>query len=213
MSLSATNGASSSPSSPTIRSGRGSCGGCGLIHTHLKGEPLSEDDLTDLAMLRLDLIAALQLAPAPCSPCHPDRLPRSVPRCQDPLQGGAPCPLGRFRLDFAAFVESLEESLEKGVKTGQEVQGGEERGILISVTDLAAGGGGGFHRRAEGTGPHRRGRGARYGDPAAAPVQPALPDGGREDAGGGDPRAPPRGHPARLRPGADSRPRSVPSRP
>jgi GTP-binding protein HflX len=33
--------------------------GLRLIHTHLKSEPLSQDDLTDLALLRLDLVAAI----------------------------------------------------------------------------------------------------------------------------------------------------------
>ena len=33
------------------------------IHTHLKGEPLSQDDLTDLALLRLDRMAAVQVTP------------------------------------------------------------------------------------------------------------------------------------------------------
>jgi GTP-binding protein HflX len=30
-----------------------------LVHTHLKSEPLTKDDLTDLALLRLDLVAAI----------------------------------------------------------------------------------------------------------------------------------------------------------
>src|SRR5437762_7185565 len=33
-----------------------------LVHTHLYGEPLTRDDLTDLTRLRLDLIATVQLA-------------------------------------------------------------------------------------------------------------------------------------------------------
>ncbi len=33
--------------------------GLRLVHTHLKGEQLTRDDLTDLALLRLDLVAAL----------------------------------------------------------------------------------------------------------------------------------------------------------
>jgi len=39
---------------------------CGLrcIHTHLSSEPLTEDDLTDLALLRLDLMAALDVLPS-----------------------------------------------------------------------------------------------------------------------------------------------------
>ena len=35
--------------------------GLRLVHTHLKGEPLNHDDLTDLALLRLDLVAAIQV--------------------------------------------------------------------------------------------------------------------------------------------------------
>ncbi|HEX9078048.1 MAG TPA: GTPase HflX, partial [Desulfuromonadaceae bacterium] len=33
--------------------------GLRLIHTHLKGEEITEDDITDLSLLRLDLLAAL----------------------------------------------------------------------------------------------------------------------------------------------------------
>ena len=37
--------------------------GIRCIHTHLKAEPLSHDDLTDLSLLRLDLMAVLTLTP------------------------------------------------------------------------------------------------------------------------------------------------------
>ena len=37
--------------------------GLRLIHTHLKNEPVSEDDLTDLSLLRFDLLAALLFVP------------------------------------------------------------------------------------------------------------------------------------------------------
>jgi GTP-binding protein HflX len=33
--------------------------GLRLIHTHLQGEPLTQDDLTDLALLRLDMMVAI----------------------------------------------------------------------------------------------------------------------------------------------------------
>ena len=33
------------------------------MHTHLRGEELTQDDLTDLALLRLDLIAAIDVDP------------------------------------------------------------------------------------------------------------------------------------------------------
>ncbi|RKY40254.1 MAG: GTPase HflX [Candidatus Makaraimicrobium thalassicum] len=35
--------------------------GLRLVHTHLSGEPLTQDDLTDLALLRLDLVSALEV--------------------------------------------------------------------------------------------------------------------------------------------------------
>ena len=41
------------------RVGVGRLRGLRLIHTHLRDEPLSQEDLTDLALLRLDLIAAV----------------------------------------------------------------------------------------------------------------------------------------------------------
>src|SRR5512140_105789 len=37
--------------------------GLRLVHTHLHGEPLTRDDHTDLALLRLDLIAAIEVRP------------------------------------------------------------------------------------------------------------------------------------------------------
>ncbi len=41
------------------RAGQSRLRGLRLVHTHLRGEPLTRDDLTDLALLRLDLVAAI----------------------------------------------------------------------------------------------------------------------------------------------------------
>jgi GTPase len=41
------------------RGGEARFRGLRLVHTHLKGEPLTRDDLTDLALLRLDMVAAV----------------------------------------------------------------------------------------------------------------------------------------------------------
>jgi len=108
--------------------------GLRLCHTHLKGEPLTEDDLTDLALLRLDLVAALLLSPGKQSfsiqvaylepPSH-----GAVPYRIDP-----PVPFNRFMMDAAEFISSLETSLEKSVPESREVLGAEERAILISVS-------------------------------------------------------------------------------
>lgn len=111
--------------------------GLRLIHTHLKGEALSDDDLTDLALLRLDLVAALQMSPNDSqffvqTACLAPPTPGKTPYKIEP-----PRPFDRFSMDFATFVDTLEKSLEKAVKGTKEVKGGEERGILISVTKLS----------------------------------------------------------------------------
>uniref|UniRef100_A0A831U3K6 GTPase HflX n=1 Tax=Geobacter metallireducens TaxID=28232 RepID=A0A831U3K6_GEOME len=109
--------------------------GLRYIHTHLKGESFSEDDLTDLALLRFDLMAILQL--------HPDDRRLAIQTASlTPVAGAAhPCrveasePLAAFRMDFGFFVSHLERELEKAVATEtREVAAAGERAILISVT-------------------------------------------------------------------------------
>jgi GTPase len=43
------------------RAGESRLRGLRLVHTHLQGEPLTRDDHTDLALLRLDLVAAIEV--------------------------------------------------------------------------------------------------------------------------------------------------------
>ena len=45
------------------RAGSGRFRGLRLIHTHLRSEPLTRDDLVDLTRLRLDLVAAICVSP------------------------------------------------------------------------------------------------------------------------------------------------------
>ena len=44
-----------------LRGGTGRFRGLRLVHTHLRGEPLTQDDMNDLALLRLDLVAAIHV--------------------------------------------------------------------------------------------------------------------------------------------------------
>ena len=46
-----------------LRAGAGRLRGLRLIHTHLRNEPLSRDDLVDLTRLHLDMVVAVCLAP------------------------------------------------------------------------------------------------------------------------------------------------------
>src|SRR4030095_12096988 len=49
------------PDLKRVRVGEGRFRGLRCLHTHLAGEKLTQDDLTDLALLRLDLMAAVDV--------------------------------------------------------------------------------------------------------------------------------------------------------
>jgi GTPase len=96
-----------------LRAGRGRFRGLRLVHTHLRNEPLTRDDLVDLALLRLDLVAAIGL--------QPDGRPADlhVAHLLPPIEGQPPWrvlpsePFHRSVLDAAALIEALEEEFER----------------------------------------------------------------------------------------------------
>ena len=107
--------------------------GLRLIHTHLKNEPVSEDDITDLSLLRLDLLAALFLVPAR------QQLSAQIAHLS-PTHGGPSAvtmpaaPLDRIDLDCVHFIPELEADLERSVRAATHAGDAAERAILISVT-------------------------------------------------------------------------------
>jgi GTP-binding protein HflX len=107
--------------------------GLRLIHTHLKNEPVSEDDLTDLSLLRFDLLAALT-APPGRNQTHvqlawllPDQ--RGVGTTVEKAAS-----LERLDFDCAHFIPELEADLEKAAKAQPRAANTLERAIMISVT-------------------------------------------------------------------------------
>lgn len=109
--------------------------GLRLVHTHLKGEPINNDDLTDLSLLRLDIIAAIDASVSqnmpvfiqtayivPSSPGSPGY--KITPPSQ--LSGSAE--------QLSTVIQSLEADLLKDRIEAKDVQSVTERAILISVT-------------------------------------------------------------------------------
>lgn len=121
------------PDLSRYRSGLLRLRGLRLIHTHLQGEPLTEEDLADLALLRLDMIVAIGLdgdgSPGPIYSAHllPDNpeekmweiLPPSSPMFLD--------------IDFLKWIQSLEDEFQKGQRS-VPLRGPQEKAILISVS-------------------------------------------------------------------------------
>ncbi len=109
--------------------------GLRCVHTHLKNEPLSQDDLTDLALLRLDIMAAIGVGeeglPADVFTAH--LLPYN-PEGRT-FEISPPQPFHSLDLDFAGFVSSLEDEMGRAML--RDVRDTRERAILVSVATTA----------------------------------------------------------------------------
>ncbi len=122
------------PPLPRERGAKGRLKGLRLIHTHLDSPILTRDDLMDLALLRLDAVAAV--AANADGQAGAIQVAHLLPR---PLDGHnwalieASHP-GALSLDFAALVASLEEELAQVETPGAGGKPGRERAILIGVT-------------------------------------------------------------------------------
>lgn len=107
--------------------------GMRLIHTHLSGEPLSEEDLTDLTLLRLDWIAAITVnADGEPGLVHTAHL---VPQNADnhPWLLDKPVALHDIPSDFLESIEALEEEFASVRRAASPAEAG-ERAILVHVT-------------------------------------------------------------------------------
>ena len=110
--------------------------GLRLLHVHLSGEPLNEEDLTDMLFLRLDSVAALTIdglaAPVALHVAH--LLP---PGAGDaPYDVLPPRPFDRVDEDFTALAEALEAELSREgerIDTPGKSASGRERAVLVSV--------------------------------------------------------------------------------
>lgn len=94
-----------------FREGAGRLKGLRCIHSHLNGESLTKEDLSDLILLRLDLMACFQVdekgLPGPIE--YANILPTNK-HGQGWIVNRVP-DIGRLNLDFLEMIQSLEEEL------------------------------------------------------------------------------------------------------
>jgi len=126
--------------------------GLRLLHTHILGEPLSGDDLTDLSLLRLDLVAAVQVDDegAPGTVEYATLLPPDAdPDTRNPWRREGPLRLDHLQHeDFSALIAALEgeftvatgvtdesDTRPKAILVGVELSG--ERGLDRKMDELA----------------------------------------------------------------------------
>jgi len=116
-----------------LRGGRTHFRGLRLVHTHIRNEPLSRDDLTDLALLRLDYVAAIcaddQGKPGQVFGAH--LLPGDT--SLEPWRLEVFKDVFELEMDFLAMVTALEEEFARKVDL-PAVEAGEIRAVLVAVT-------------------------------------------------------------------------------
>lgn len=115
--------------------------GLRCVHTHLRGEHLTQDDLTDLALLRLDLMVALDVdertgLPGMVRAAH--LLPTTAAELD--AQGTAapyaflePQIPSQMEVDFLALINSLEEEMARNRRATRRAEA-RDRTILVNVT-------------------------------------------------------------------------------
>jgi GTP-binding protein HflX len=106
--------------------------GLRLIHTHLQGEPLTGEDLTDLALLRLDLIVALNAndVDRPGSVYSAHLLPGNPEKKVWEID--SPSSVSHSDVDFLKWIQSLEDEFQKAQRS-TFLKGAKEKAILISI--------------------------------------------------------------------------------
>jgi GTP-binding protein HflX len=120
------------PDLSELRLGTKRLRGVRFIHTHLKDLALNQEDLTDLALLRLDMIAALSV--------RPDGLPGNIsiaylipPNPEEKLyEVLPPQSVHAVTMDAAEFIADIERQMERA-QTALEVAK-KDRAILVSVS-------------------------------------------------------------------------------
>jgi GTPase len=118
------------------RAGRGRFRGLRLIHTHLRNEPLTRDDLVDLTRLRLDLVAAICVSPEgdPRTVHYAHCVPVNGDSKQSPYRSYGPVPYSQLEVNPEQLVGAVEEEFARQVRT-RSVGAKDGRAILLHVCE------------------------------------------------------------------------------
>ncbi len=121
------------PAINEYRAAPGRLKGLRCIHTHLSNEPLSDDDLTDLALLRLDMMAAVANGESETN--RHIHLAHILPKNadNDPYRILTPLLLSQLNIDCLAMIQALEAELAR-MSRGHRADSGKERALLVNVS-------------------------------------------------------------------------------
>jgi GTP-binding protein HflX len=119
-----------------LRGAEGRLRGLRLIHTHLRNEPLTRDDIVDLTRLRLDLIVAVCLAPegTPMTVYWGHNTPVDDGHPGDPYTTFGPLPYAKAHANPEQLVANLESEFAR-LRKSRTHAAKDGRAILIHVAD------------------------------------------------------------------------------
>lgn len=119
-----------------LRAASGRFRGVRLVHTHLRREPLTRDDLVDLTRLRLDMVAAIMLAPdgTPQQVQYAHCVPTAEGSDEQPFRQIGPLPFFKLDVNPALLVTALEEEFARAAKK-RVLVAKDGRAILVHVCD------------------------------------------------------------------------------
>jgi GTP-binding protein HflX len=119
-----------------LRAAEGRFRGLRLVHTHVRGEPLTRDDFVDLVRLRLDLIAAIQMnyMGEARGLVYAYNVPTDGGASELPYREVGPLPIGQVHVHVGDLMAGLEAEFAKHTKA-RAVRAKDGRAILVHVAD------------------------------------------------------------------------------
>ena len=129
------------PDPGRLRGGPTRFRGLRLVHTHLKGEPLTQDDLNDLALLRLDMVAAIEateggqagkLYAAHLLPVFDAEGGGKRTSAEESYAHFSASAVHLLKLNFAETMRALEEEFARAERESRAAPG-KERALLVGV--------------------------------------------------------------------------------
>jgi GTP-binding protein HflX len=125
------------PELPRARLGEKRLRGLRLLHTHLSGEALTQEDLTDMVALRLDSVSALTVGdfgePQLLHLAHVVPLSEMAAAETKPYDVLPPVRWDKCEVDHAALVQALEDEFARQERATKADEG-RERALLVSVS-------------------------------------------------------------------------------
>lgn len=121
------------PDLAQYRMGHGRLRGLRCVHTHLGGEPISEEDLTDMFSVRLDIMVVVQVGNdgIPGEITYAYVLPKGENKPKWAIETVSD--IGQLRVNAEELIYSIEDELGRGSE-GTAVHDG-HKAILVGITD------------------------------------------------------------------------------